>query len=251
MRRRILHIILVAFALVSLGAVWFLTSPQFAIRRIEIYGLESLSEDDILKKLPFARGDNLLLISTDEAQRRLMADARIDSVSVSKSFPDGVVIEVHEKKPVYLLNCGRLWGVSRDGVAIPIDNPREIPSLPIIVSNDNYIPTAYHEIVDSNIVKVVVFLNRIWEKDPNFLDSISEVYSPMSGEYDLVLTGSGIVVRMSEDNDVFDELGIIISNLDTDTISPYEIDLRFPGQGIVRFKPRKREVQRSMEMGNG
>ena len=251
MRKRMIHIALVVFALACMGTVWVLTSPTLALRRIEIYGLENLTEDDVLKKLPFSRGDNLLLISTAAAERRLAADGRIDSVSVRRSFPDGVIIWVHEKKPVYLLNCGTLWGISRDGVAIPIDDPRRVASLPVINVAENYSPLPYRPVVDSSVVRSVAFLNRIAETDPDFLDRISEISSPEAGQFSLVLVGSGIEVKMSDDPAELEKLGVIIANLDTDTISPYEIDLRFPGQGIVRFKPKMPEDKKNAETENG
>ena len=254
MRKKVLHIALVVVAVAMLGAAWVLTTPYLRLRRIEIYGLESLTEDEVLRRLPVVRGANLLFVSADDVVRALSADRRIDSVEVHKSYPDGLVIYVHEKKPMYLLNCGRLWGLSRDGVAIPLEDARKIPSLPIISPAGNYMPVPYHRVVDSSVVRSVAFMNHLADSVPEFFDRISEVFSPRPGEFDLVLAGSGIAVRMTDDTDALKRLRIILSNLDTDTISPYEIDLRFPGQGIVRFKPKKnngRMVGNNMEMKNG
>jgi len=101
------------------------------------------------------------------------------------------------------------------------------------------------------VVRSVAFLNRIAETDPDFLDRISEISSPEAGQFSLVLVGSGIEVKMSDDPAELEKLGVIIANLDTDTISPYEIDLRFPGQGIVRFKPKMSEGKKTAETENG
>jgi len=232
---RILRVLAIVVALYTLSAGWALTGSHFNIRRIEFFGLNSIHEDELLKKLPFRRGDNLLVISTDEIENAILSDRRIETVDVRKSYPDGIIIEVVEKTPMYLLNCGEIWGLTQKGEAIPIDDIRRMPSLPIVDACMHYSPKPFYKVNDSEVLRSVSFLNMVSSEHPEFLDRISEINSPINGEFELTLIDDGVLVRIADKPDDLDRLAIIIDNIGEDSGKTIEIDLRFPNQGIVKY----------------
>ncbi len=249
--KRIFRISAIIFSLLALGVSWALSSSYFDVRRIEYYGLDRMRESDIQKKLPFHRGENLLLISTEKVKQRILTDKRIADVKVEKCYPDAVIIEVSEKKPQYLLNCGELWGVTKNCEAIPIEDYRKLPNLPIIDNKWMLMPKAYCSIPDSSVQRTVAFLNKISMEKPAFLDQISEIYSPNPDEYEIYLMRGGIRLRIMDKPKTLDKLAIILNKLEEDKIDVVEIDLRFPGQGIVRYKPYNKKNSLRQEFNNG
>ncbi|MCD6595828.1 FtsQ-type POTRA domain-containing protein [bacterium] len=249
--KKTIRISSIVLAFMVLGISWALSSSYFTIRRIEFYGLDTVSEMQIHKKLTFHRGENLLSISTKKAEREILTDRRIESVTIKKCYPDGVIVEINEKKPQYLLNCGELWGVTKNCEAIPIKDYRKLPNLPIIDNKWELNPKAYYPIPDSSVIYTVAFLNRISRERPAFLDEISEIYSPNRGEYEIYLLQGGIEVRMIDKPETLDRLAIIMNKLRKDEIDAIEIDLRFPGQGIVRYNPKNTNKLVKQESNNG
>jgi len=232
--KRVFNISVIVFALCMLAVGWVLMSSHFLLRRIEIFGLSTVHEEEIMKRLPFDRGANLFLLSTGDAENAIKIDRRINAVTVSKSFPNGIIIEVVEKSSVYLLNCGEIWGLTDDGEAIPVLDVRKLPSLPIIDAGSQCCPKPYYKVADSSVLRAIAYLNKIAIERPEFLDIISGIYSPAEREFELVLINDGVKIKIKDQPEALDRLAVILDNLDKGFGEALEIDLRFPNQGIVR-----------------
>ena len=233
--RKVFSIGIVIIAAVSMIVGWALITPYFAIRRVEFFGLRSIKEDEI--RLPFDYGDNLLLMSASLVEERIGEDRRIERVEVRKRLPDGVEIFVVEKSPCYLLNCGELWGLTRNGEAIPMSDPRKIPNLPIITSVQMYQPIPYRKVNEPSVLRALKFANKIADENPSFLDEVSEFISRREGEYSLFLANTGIEVSLSDAGEnSLEKLSVIMRELGEQKKDVVQIDLRFPEQGIVRFR---------------
>ncbi|RKZ32587.1 hypothetical protein DRQ33_05620 [bacterium] len=234
--KKLVHIISVVVALITIAMGWILGSSYFVLRRIEFFGMDTISEQEIVNRLPFRTGDNLLWISTQDAENLLLTNKKIESVEIEKHFPDAISINIVEKKPYYLLNCGEIWGITQNCEAIPIKDFRKLPSLPIVNIEDEYIPKPYYVIHNPAVIRSVNFLNTLSRYRPDFLDNISEIYSPQKDQFEIVMAKTGLTVIMRENPQVLNELDIILNNIGEQIDKAVEIDLRFPNQGIVRYK---------------
>ncbi len=234
--RRAVNIALLLFGALALGAGWLLTTTRFAVKRIEFFGLVDVRRSELERLLPFSYGDNLLFVSTRAARRSILRDPRIEDVRVRRRLPDGVEVFVREKTPSYLLCCGKVWGITSAGDAIPIKDVRKLPSLPVISVVENYSPKPYRRVVAPSARRALEFLNFVAKTKPAFLGMISEVVSPREGEYVVFLADGGTQVVFPESSPkLFERLEFILRQLGPAADSVAEIDLRFPDQGIVRF----------------
>lgn len=233
--KRIFNIGIILGAVISIVMGWVLITPYFTIKRVEFFGLSDIGEDEIT--LPFHYGDNLLLLSTGFVEENILADPRIERVQVRKKLPDGVEIFVVEKTPSYLLNCGEIWGLTKKGYAIPLTDPRKISNLPLITTTQIYQPIPYKKVNEPSVLRALKFANKISDENPSFLDKVSEIISRKDNEYSLFLVQSGIEVSLSDESEnPLEKLNLIMNGLGSEKKDVVQIDLRFPDQGIVRFK---------------
>jgi cell division protein FtsQ len=116
----------------SVWLVFFSTTLQVA--RVEVVGNELLGDGRIRERADVPLGAQLALVDLDRADARVASLAEVKSVDVTRTWPDGVRIEVVERTAVAVVElAGRLRGLDADGVVfreyrtVPKGMPRVRP----------------------------------------------------------------------------------------------------------------------------
>ncbi len=118
-RRLLLVLIGVAAALLTAFVVWALYgSSWFRVAEVRTSGVEVLSREQVEAAAATPLGAPLVSVDTDAMERRLRQKLpRIDTVDVVRSWPDGIGLEVTERKPVLLVEKGgKFVEVDAEGV---------------------------------------------------------------------------------------------------------------------------------------
>jgi cell division protein FtsQ len=110
-------------------AVYF--SDTLAVEGVEVRGLASLTEDDVLAVADVPTGDPLATVDLTAIDRRVSALAAVASARVTRQWPHDVLIEVTERVPVAVVDRGDgLRAVDAEGAVFssyrraPSDLPR-------------------------------------------------------------------------------------------------------------------------------
>ncbi|QDY76323.1 cell division protein FtsQ/DivIB [Streptomyces qinzhouensis] len=115
---RTLLITLAVLALTA-GILWALYgSSWFRVAEVSASGTRVLTPRQVVDAARVPMGEPLVSVDTDDVEARLKAALpRIDTVDVSRSWPDGITLEVTERRPVLVLEQGaRFVEVDEDGV---------------------------------------------------------------------------------------------------------------------------------------
>jgi hypothetical protein len=83
---------------VLLALLLFLVSPFFGAAEIVIIGNTTVSRTEIEGRLDVAAGDNILILNTAAARRRIMENLYIDRVSFSRALPGRLYVTVRERR---------------------------------------------------------------------------------------------------------------------------------------------------------
>ena len=123
------------------AAVFYL--PFFKVQSISVVGNDYVPTADICRIASIYRGQHLLQVETDTAARTLTKDLRIEQASVRRVFPNGIMIEVEERRPVAAIACEYgFLDLDRQGVVLNAHKQREsggIPLLTGVTAQDRYI----------------------------------------------------------------------------------------------------------------
>jgi hypothetical protein len=87
-----------AVCAVLLAFILFLLSPYFAVREITIIGNSTVSRAEIEDRLDVIQGDNILLINTNAARRRIMENLYVDDVSFERILPGQITVTIRERR---------------------------------------------------------------------------------------------------------------------------------------------------------
>ena len=131
--RYVLALLLVLALLgTSVYLVFFSTTLQ--VKRVEVVGNSLLSDARIREVADVPVGDQLALVDLGRADARVGSLAEVESVDVTRTWPDVVRIAVVERTAVAAVElAGRLRGLDADGVvfrdykAVPKGMPRVRP----------------------------------------------------------------------------------------------------------------------------
>jgi len=85
---------------------WVLTSPRFALQRLEVEGSPHVPVSWIERTLQPLVGRNLVELSLGEAQRLVAEHPWVEGVELRKRLPDRLRVRVRERRAVALLRRG-------------------------------------------------------------------------------------------------------------------------------------------------
>ena len=221
--------------------------PCFSKPSITVSGLKSASQQEFTELLGSMKTSSWLRFDTQRAASLLSSVPYIDSVDVSKVFPDRVIVSVKERVPVaktVINNGGRYISVQIDkngvlftGNRQKSDTDYEIPlvsGLPVEKFREGMsIPANYPVLLDQ--------IETVRSRSQKYFAAISEIQVVQKeyGNYELVLYPVHKHVRVLTDRSLNEEaLKYMMVVLDVvDSIEPdvSEIDLRY---GSVSYRTR-------------
>lgn len=115
------------------GYRYITNSSYFAVKTLEVEGNFRLTSREVLEIAGLRSGMNALLVSIDEVERSLVGSPWIKTVSVKRALPDGFVIQVTEREPVFWVRRGGvLYYADATGEPIVRVSPGRFASLPTL-----------------------------------------------------------------------------------------------------------------------
>jgi len=133
--------VLVVAALVG-GAAWaLLGSRLLAVRSVIVTGTHLVTKAEVLKVAGVRFGTPLIRVNTSQIAGRVVTIRQVQSVQVSTSWPDRVVIAVRERTPALAVNApgGGFDLVDADGVTVlwAAHRPSRLPLYLTAGANDS------------------------------------------------------------------------------------------------------------------
>ena len=117
---RVVFVVLTVAGIVG-GGAWALLGPRLlVVRSVVVTGTHLVPKAEVLEVAGVRLGTPLIRVSTSEIASRVVAIAQVQSVQVTKSWPDRVVIAVHERTPALAVAApgGGFDLVDPDGVTV-------------------------------------------------------------------------------------------------------------------------------------
>lgn len=131
--RYVLALVLVV-ALIGTSVYMVFFSATLQVKKVQVTGNSLLSDARVREIADVPLGEQVALVDLERASARVESLAEVKSVDVTRTWPDGVRVDVVERTPVAVVELGgRLRGLDADGVvfreykAVPRGMPRIRP----------------------------------------------------------------------------------------------------------------------------
>ncbi len=223
-------------AVVQLRHLFFATS-YFELRKIEIHGVKTLKEEDVLRLANVAPGHNVLSLNKDEVQSRILVHPMVRKAQIELSGLYTLKIAIEERVPyVYVKSGAQFFEISDDGTVLAVEDVGS-RDLPIITGID----VGDRKIGDSLLEMDSFFEAMRWIRalDHPMLVRISELnFENQQNPYLFFVSGEKIIPKSLEDfKERFLFLCALLDNLRKNNVEPDYLDMRAPSEIVVR--PRR------------
>ncbi len=132
----ITFVVVVSFGIL-LAYRWVTAHEFFALANLNIQGGQRLSPQEIAAMGGVSVGTNVLGVNIAEVQRRIAASEWVESVSVTRVLPDGLVIDIKEREPAFLTRRDeQLYYADINGQPIAALGVDKFISLPLLEHED-------------------------------------------------------------------------------------------------------------------
>lgn len=179
------------------------------------------------------QGKWLWKASLPEVLKQVESDRRVRSARVSRVFPNRLKIEVEPQQPVmaFVDEVGRLFPIATDAGLLPALPLNEVRDLPLLRGRIFKTDTALRE-------QAIELLHALPESGPLARDRVAEInYSEKNG-FSLMLTQSGIEVRLgtTEIERKAERIARVLNYLQDQRLRGRVIDARFAKKVVVRLR---------------
>ncbi len=119
-------------AIAAIAAAFFYL-PFFKVQSVTIVGNHYVPAEDICRIAGIYRGQHLMQVETAVSSRTLTKDLRIEQATVRRVFPNGIMIEIEERRPVAVIACEYgFLDLDRQGLVLNAHRQLEAKGIPFL-----------------------------------------------------------------------------------------------------------------------
>lgn len=186
---------IMGFLVTALVVIAVAFSPIFVLRSINITGNQFVSNEEICRIASIAPGENLLQLQTDEIKETLLKDLRIEQVTVRRTLPSGLDIEVVERIPVAVVKCDYGYlDIGKDGTVLDAHRTLRDMPVPLITGIELADMFVGDKVADKNLSDALSYLDLLDDFSRQHLSEVG-ISNP---EYVTAYTNGAVQIRIGK-----------------------------------------------------
>jgi len=183
---------------------WFyvhlLADPFFRVREVEVEGYRKISRDTLLSLITIEGMPNLFTVRLREIAKRVESHPWIDHVKVRKIFPNKILIQVEERKPIAILQLEELYYIDRQGVIFSRAGDRDEYNYPFVTGLTRDVLEKDPAEATRLITKALELLRAADREKASPLEEISEIHMEKAFGVECFTQTEGLEVIMGWDH---------------------------------------------------
>lgn len=195
--------LLVPVVLIGYGAYRGVTliaaSPSLQIGHMVVRGHERMSTGEVLSLVEGLRGQNILGISLDEWQNKLLTSPWVESATIRRVLPATLEITVHERRPMGIGRIGAtMYLIDHKGVIVDEYGPAYADlDLPII-DGLGAAPQDGGSIVDATRAEFAARVMAALSTRPEMAEQVSQIDVSDLHDAVVILDGDPALLRLGD-----------------------------------------------------
>lgn len=171
-----LAVILISAGLVA-GYFYLVRADYFAIRTVNITGLDRVARESVLKAAGLDWPGNILDVRLDKMEKAVENLPWVAKAAISRVMPDTLAMEIVEYRPKSLVNLGTLYYLDVSGRPFKKVEPGENPDLPIVSGFSQADLLEWNQAVTDGLAEVFSLMEILEARQDGFrLNNISEIH---------------------------------------------------------------------------
>jgi len=223
-----------------------LANPSFRIRDIQVRGCGKIAKESLLSLASLEGMPNLFTVRVKDIGKRLESHPWIETVGVRKVFPNRLMIDVQERKPIAIIQLEDLYYIDAKGVIFARVGDRDRYNYPIVTGLSREALEREPEETKQSVTKAMELL---WMAEKERLDplvDISEIHLEKISGIQCITKAGGVRVDMGWDDfgEKLKRVSMVWADLQKRKISAVSIDCSDPNRVVVKKVPDKNGSKR-------
>ena len=226
--------------IVNFSFSWAKLKNTFIEPEIILSGSIEYDQKSYIAHITKVTGEIANQLPSNKILEALMMHPFVQASRVSYRYPNKILIELKEREAFAIINKDPLVILDRDCFVLPIDdnfNNYDIPILSKFNSDNNLYPIG-EKSLSVKVQETIFWLSSLYEQDPDFYSSISEVLLENGNEIVLILNEYPTKVLLG-DTDTLKKIEILKkfeqTIKETKKITDYAyLDIRYNNQIIAK-----------------
>jgi len=232
---RLIPIALILLFLAGCG-FGFLKSSYFLVDHIDFSGLTTISHDEIMTVVSYAKNTNIFDVDLIALAERIETNPRVDKVTVKRRLPSTLVLDVQERAAVAVMPySGYYVLVDKDGFAIGITESYREKDPPLITGIRPQ-QVLVGKRIDLSELDSALLLTSILP--PHLMKEVSEInFAETVGISIYLQSGTWVALGLGTGKEYLtrvDVLNSLLVRLDKENRHASYIDVRFPKRPVVK-----------------
>ena len=213
-----------------------LANPSFRVRDIQIRGCGKIARESLLSLASIEGMPNLFTVRVKDIGRRLESHPWIEGVGVRKIFPNRLMIEVQERKPIAIIQLEDLYYIDAKGVIFARVENGDRYNYPIMTGLNREALDREPEETKRSITKAMELLLMAEKERVDPLEDISEIHLEKIFGIQCFTKAGGVRVDMGWDDfgEKLKRVSTVWADLQKRKISAVSIDCRDPNRVVVK-----------------
>lgn len=233
-RKKLIKRIILGLFVFILGIIIFIyKAPIFNLKKINITGLVTISNESLQEKLKYNIGKNIFTLDYNEIEKEIKSNPYVQEVKIRKKGINSININVTENKiAFYLISNDKIKAINNEGVIVEeIDNlgDRKLTKLSGVDVSEKAVGS---KILDDNeLPNVLDTFYKMIEVIPEEL-KISEINIL---DLDNIICYIGNVeIILGDSLDLMDKVNIALNLIEQGTITNGYINLSLEGAPVIK-----------------
>ena len=233
-RNKIFKRLILGLFVIIIGIIIFIyKSPIFNLKKINISGLVTLSNDSLQEKLKYHIGQNIFTIDYNEIEKELRENPYIKEIKVNKKGINSLNINIKENKIAYYFESdGKIKAINNEGVVVEELAAMDDRNLIKLIGIDLSGKAVGDKISDD------VNIPDTLEKFYNIIEAMPQeyVFSQIDIEdlNNIVCYIHNVEIMIGDSSDLIDKMNLALNAIEQGVISKGYIDMSFNGPPVIK-----------------
>ena len=206
--------------------VHLLGDSYFRVRQVEVEGVQKIPKETLLSLAVLEGMPNLFSVKLDEVAKRFESHPWIEQVRVKKVFPNKILIQIEEKRPMAIIQLEELYYIDTRGEIFSPVGERDDYNYPYLTGLTRQVLEKDPAEAKRLINKALEFLRVVHQEKILPLGEISEVHMEKAFGIQCFTKADGVEVKLGweEFGEKLKRLSLIWSDLRKKGCSVVSID---------------------------
>jgi cell division protein FtsQ len=235
-----LSLVLLVFLIGGHGVyITLLDAHSFQMRRIDVVGCQKISRETLLSLMKIEGMPNLFTVRLTDIAKRIESHPWIDHVQLRKVFPDTMVVQVKERRPIAILQLEELYYIDSKGVIFSRVGDKDKYNYPFLTGLTRQALDKSPEETKNLIMTALELLTMTSTGKVSPLDDISEIHMEKNSGIRCFPQNQDLEVKMGWDSfgEKLKRLSVVWSDLGKRGYTAISIDCRDVKRIVVKRVP--------------